>query len=202
MKCINVFDNENTISSLAKKINFPIKYWSIMNCDLDERVNLAKDEDFFIKMKKYAKKQEIECTENEIITWFDNMYLIDKIVKLLNQELNIKIIQELQIPFSNKRADYVLVSENKILIIEFSYNKFNKEYRYEQKLHQAIGYKELLQNVLSSNITIGTYTFINKPDDEDKYINEEEIQNLVNFINYYFKNVPKSAFQELEEINY
>ena len=56
----------------------------------------------------------------------------------------IRILQEYCIPYSCKRADYLLVYENKILILEFSFNKLGYELQYETKLQQAIGYKEII----------------------------------------------------------
>ena len=65
---------------------------------------------------------------------------------------NIRIIQEFHISFTNKRADYLLVYENKIIIVAFSYNKFdNEDYHYNIKLKQLIRYKKLIVNILPKN---------------------------------------------------
>ena len=37
------------------------------------------------------------------------------------------------------------------------------ELQYETKLHQAIGYKELIGNILPKEIDIGTYTYLVDP---------------------------------------
>ena len=79
---------------------------------------------------------------------------------------NLKILQEYCIPYSRKRADYLLIYDNKILILEFSFNKLNYEFNYETKLQQAIGYKELLSNILPKEIEIGTYTFLLEPEED------------------------------------
>lgn len=85
---------------------------------------------------------------------------------------NIRIIQEFHISFTNKRADYSLIYENKIIIIEFSYNKFdNEDYHYNIKLNQLIGYKELISNILPKDIDISTYTFLLHPEEIDENSN-------------------------------
>lgn len=200
MKCLYYFHFSSIIKDTAYRMHFPIKRWKIKNEPLEERINQIKDEKYFKKIIEQANTKKIKYNETEIITWFDNMYLINKVFESLEFNENINIIQELNIPFSNKRADFTLFYKNKILIIEFSYNKYDTEYRYEHKLHQAISYKELLQNVLSPNIQIGTYTFLNKPNDEDIEINDEEIKNLQKFIIYFFNNSSKTALEELESI--
>jgi hypothetical protein len=197
MDYLNHFNNINEMQELAKKIDFPIKYWKITNESLEKRVELAKDEKFFTKMQKYANNK-FEFNEEEIITWFDNMYLINKVLSNFeSQNNNIHIIQELCLPFSNKRSDIVLCYENKILIIEFSYTKHKSEYKYDTKLDQAIRYKVLLENVVSSDKIIGTYVFLNKPDEENKNINNNEILKLQNFIEYFFFVKNQSAIDEI-----
>lgn len=87
---------------------------------------------------------------------------------------NIRTIQEFHISFTNKRADYLLVYENKTIIVEFRYNKFdNEDYHYSIKLNQLIGYKELIINILPKNIDIATYTFLIHPEDVDENSNQE-----------------------------
>ena len=114
----------------------------------------------------------------------------------------LQILQEMEIPFTHKRADYVLVYRRKILIIEFSFQKLNGRYKFEDKLNQAVGYKELLSNVMPPHIEIGTYTFLIEPETNksgntikkfNKYSNEQElpnnekIQEFGGYINLFFQ---------------
>lgn len=101
---------------------------------------------------------------------------------------NIRIIQEFHIPFTNKRADYLLVYENKIIIVEFSYNQFeNKDYHYNIKINQVIRYKELIINILPKNIDIATYTFLIYPEDVDENSNQEQIENFVEYVKFFME---------------
>ena len=110
--------------------------------------------------------------------------MLDYVNPEIRNEL--QILQEMEIPFTHKRADYVLVYRRKILIIEFSFQKLNGRYKFEDKLNQTVGYKELLSNVMPPHIEIGTYTFLieretNKSGNTikkfNKYSNEQELPN-------------------------
>lgn len=155
-------------------------------------------------LKKRAKNQDMNVQAAEIISWLDTLniiyYVLDYVDPKIRNEL--QILQELEIPFTNKRADYVLVYRKKILIIEFSFQKLNGRYKFEDKLNQAAGYKELLSNVMPPHIEIGTYTFliepetdksgnmvkkINKYTKEQELPNNEKIQEFGGYINLFFE---------------
>lgn len=114
---------------------------------------------------------------------------------------NIRIIQDFHIPFTNKRADYLLVYENKIIIIEFSYNKFeNKDYHYNIKINQVIRYKELIINIVPKNIDISTHTFLLHPEEIDENSNQEQIENFVKYIKLFMEKKSICAYEELEKL--
>ena len=78
--------------------------------------------------------------------------------------------------------------ENKIIIVEFSYNKVdNEDYHYNIKLNQLIRYKELIINILPRNIDIPTYTFLIHPADVDEKFNQEKIENFVEYIKFFME---------------
>ena len=121
-------------------------------------------------------------------------------------------MQEYCIPYSNKRADYLLVYDNKILILEFSFNKLGYELQYETKLQQAIGYKELLGNILPKEVDIGTYMFLVEAeedkwggaiyvDDTEKLPNQDKIEHLAKYIEKFFKKNEDFAINALERIS-
>lgn len=124
--------------------------------------------DFKYKKKELPRRGII--SDIEIVTWLDTLnilyYVFDRIEDE-NLRNSVKILQEYCIPYSNKRVDYLLVYDNKILILEFSFNKLGYDLQYETKLQQAIGYKELLNNILPKEVDLGTYTFIVEAE-EDK----------------------------------
>lgn len=188
--------------------------WEIQNKSIKERYEYVKKYSYFNVLKETADNNEIKYNDYEIISWLDSMSILYKCFQLLKDKIlknnrddyldiysNITIIQEYNIPFTNKRPDYLLILNNQILIIEFSYSKIdNKDYQFQTKLNQVINYKELINNLLSDKINIGTYTFIIHPEDENKNANKKEIENFVDFLIYYFKNTRINALKALEEI--
>lgn len=141
-------------------------------------------------IKRRADEACLKYNETEIVTWFDTLCILYHAFDMVDYEYlrdNIVILQEYNIPFSNKRADYVLCYDNKILILEFSFYKLGYELQYETKLQQAIGYKELIGNVLPKEIDIGTYTFLV----DSGYVKDnDKVYNLADYIEKFFnKNI-------------
>ena len=149
--------------------------WTIFNEGIQYRMDRVKDaysyqgslmEARYNSIVAQADRNGIGYNENEIVTWFDTLTVMYHVFQQMEDEAlrdHIVILQEYCIPYSNKRADYVLCYDNKILIIEFSFRKLGYELQYETKLHQAIGYKELIGNILPKEIDIGTYTYLVDP---------------------------------------
>ena len=149
--------------------------WTIFNEGIQYRMDRVKDaysyqgslmEARYNSIVAQADRNGIGYNENEIVTWFDTLTGMYHVFQQMEDEAlrdHIVILQEYCIPYSNKRADYVLCYDNKILIIEFSFRKLGYELQYETKLHQAIGYKELIGNILPKEIDIGTYTYLVDP---------------------------------------
>lgn len=181
-----------------------LENWFVYDMNAEDR---AKMVDYTVKyqhLKKRSEEQEINAKSTEIISWLDTLnimyYVLDYVDPQIRNEL--QIFQEMEIPFTHKRADYVLVYRRKILIIEFSFQKLNGRYKFEDKLNQAVGYKELLSNVVPPHIEIGTYTFLIEPETDksgnplkkfNKYTNEqslpnnERIQEFGGYINLFFQ---------------
>ena len=159
IKCLFKLDYE-TLNTLVKE-TLSIENWYIREDKITNRKEAINKSDRFLYLKKKAEKANLSFDDTEVVTWLDSLtilyYVFDKIQdKHLRKE--IKIIQEYCIPHQNKRADYLLLYDNKILIIEFSFNKLGYELQYETKLQQAIGYKELLSNLLPKEIDIVNFT--------------------------------------------
>lgn len=146
--------------------------------NIEDRYDCVQDNSYVNKLHEIAKSNNIKYDECETISWLDSQSIMLKVINKMekfdydNLLNNMRIIQEFHIPFTNKRADYSLIYENKIIIVEFSYNKFdNEDYHYNIKLNQLIGHKELIINILSKNIDIGTFTFLIHPEDVDENSN-------------------------------
>lgn len=183
-----------------------LKKWKIINDDIKNRYDIIKDYEYTKYLLKMSIENKIYNDQREIISWLDSLSIIYKMnqrIDELNKNIffeNIDVIQEYCIPFFPKRADYLLIQKNKIIILEFSFEKWmDKDYQYNTKLNQVIGYKELLSNLLPKNIEIGTYTFLIKPTENDSNSNDKQIDNLISYIEYFFKD-KTTALNELEKL--
>ncbi len=178
--------------------------WLVYDMSAEDRAKMVDCTYKYQYLKNRAEEQEIKPQSAEIISWLDTLnimyYVLDFVAPQIRNEL--QILQEMEIPFTNKRADYVLVYRKKILIVEFSFQNWNRRDKFENKLNQAAGYKELLSNVLPPHIEIGTYTFLIEPESDksgrvvkrlNKYTKEQElpnnekIQEFGGYINLFFE---------------
>lgn len=206
-----------SVKNLEKLIEdkLRIKNWKVYDLPASQRIDEIKTWSCFNVLTGRAKLKEIHARPAEILSWMDTLnllyYSLQNVTDKVRDELT--IIQEYQIPFTNKRADYVLVYRNKILIVEFSFDRLGDIYKYETKLTQAMGYKELLSNVLPSYIEIGTYTFLidpeidangdqilkwNKFTQNEDLANNERIQEFGNYIDRFFSKETYAALSQLD----
>lgn len=181
-----------------------LENWLIYDMSAEDRAKMIDYTYKYQYLKKLADEQEIKVQTAEIVSWLDTLNIMYYVLDYVNPEIRneLQILQEMEIPFTHKRADDVLVYRRKILIIEFSFQKLNGRYKFEDKLNQAVGYKELLSNVMPPHIEIGTYTFLIEPETNksgntikkfNKYSNEQElpnnekIQEFGGYINLFFQ---------------
>ena len=86
------------------------------------------------------------------------------------------------------------------------------ELQYETKLQQAIGYKELLGNILPKEVDIGTYMFLVEAeedkwggatyvDDTEKLPNQDKMKDLARYIERFFKKNKNFAADALLRIS-
>lgn len=200
-----------TIKEFKKttKSNLQFNKWKVFEMNIEDRYDCVQDNSYVNKLHEIAKSNNIKYDECETISWLDSQSIMLKVINKMekfdydNLLNNMRIIQEFHIPFTNKRADYLLVYENKIIIVEFSYNKFdNEDYHYSIKLNQLIGYKELISNILSNDIDIATFTFLIHPEDVNENSNQEQIENFVEYIKFFMKKKSISAYEELDKLIY
>lgn len=212
IQCLFNFDYEELIDIVENLLH--IKNWFVRKVDIDTRTENISKTDRFLCLKTLAEEKNIDFDTREVVTWLDSLttlyYVFDKIEDEHLRD-SIKIIQEYCIPYTKKRADYLLIYNNKILIIEFSFNKLGYELQYETKLQQAIGYKELLSNILPKEIDIGTYTFLIEPEEDehgntlkikntDYFANHYKIEDLAKFIEKFFNKNINLAINSLKQI--
>lgn len=212
MQCLHEL-NYKKLKNLVENI-LHITNWSIRKDKIENRTDNITFSDRFLLLKKKAQQKKIQFNDIEIVTWIDTLRILyNTFNKMENEELknSISILQEYKIPYSQKRTDYLLILNNQILILEFSFNKLNYELQYETKLQQAIGYKELLSNLLPKEIDIGTYTFMVEAEEEKNgtaiYFQDTEFfpnffkgLDLAKFIEKFFSKNKNYAFKELERI--
>ena len=194
------------------KERLQIDSWMVFDDSASSRLDKVQDRHYFVTLKRRAEEKEMKVHVQEIISWLDTLNLLYHTLYNVNEEIlnRLTIFQEFQIPFTNKRADYLLVYQNKILILEFSFDKLGSEYKFETKLNQAVNYKELLSNLLPSHIKIGTYTFLINPEvdqngryilkhnrytDADEQANNEKMSDLAAYINLFFSDRDDALMQ-------
>ena len=212
IQCLFNFDYEE-LTDIVENVLY-IKNWFIRKMDIDTRTDNISKTERFLYLKELAENKNISFDTREVVTWLDSLttlyYVFDNIQDEHLKD-NIKIIQEYCIPYTKKRADYLLIYDNKILIIEFSFNKLGYELQYETKLQQAIGYKELLSNILPKEIDIGTYTFLIEPEEDENgkvfkientnyYPNHYKIEDLACFIEKFFNKNINLAINSLKQL--
>ena len=212
MNCLHELTYETLTGLVEDKLK--IARWQIYEQTTKERLKTITEKNYYKYLYKQANKKLFNVHSAEILSWIDTLNLLYYSLENVEDNIlnDITILQEYKIPFSNKRADYLLVYQNKILILEFSFDRLGDTYKYETKLNQAIGYKELLTSLLPSNIEIGTYTFIieaevdkdgnqvtkwNRYSQKEEPANNEKIESLGKYISLFFKKESDIALNRL-----
>lgn len=193
--------------------------WVIWDAKLSDRANYLdynrkgaeEGAIYYQKLQQDALINSITAEPGEIVTWIDTLRILYEalIQTVLPAEVldNLTIIQEYCIPFTHKRADYILSYKNKMLILEFSFD--NHDWlQYDTKLQQVVGYKERLSVLCPSNIEIGSYVYIIKPESISPNIqtklpvNDKSTFALAQYIRIFFtKGVVNNATQQLYFLN-
>lgn len=211
MKCLYELNYKLLKELVKEKLN--LENWLIRNQDIRRRKDAISYSDRYAILKKRASDLSFFYSNTEIVSWLDTLSILLNVFDIIDDEYlqnNIQIFQEYCIPFSNKRADYLLAYDNKILILEFSFDKLGYEFNYETKLRQAIGYKELLSNILPHEVDIGTYTFLIEPEESENgkvcYVNDgnnlpndRKIKLLAEYIEHFFKKNINLAVSSLKK---
>jgi len=194
---INEFNN---YSSFIEECN-----WNIEKQLLKNRVEMYKNEEYFLVLEKQFKKSELtiwDLKQEEIITWIDTMKLLRRILlKLFQKGVNvskINVIMEYPLIYGNHmRSDYLIVYDRLIVVLEFGmFNQDEKrsEERYTKKLQESINYRQIIGNAVDKEVNTINYVMIYKPEydrimckslDENIYYNLKEIDLLASFLYKY-----------------
>ena len=214
MKCLYELNVEQLNELVEDELY--LKDWVVWNADLKRRNNSSQSASRYDRIQKQAQDKQIKHIPDEAITWFDSLTMLyHSLNKIKDEELknNLKIFQEFCMPYSKKRADYLLTYDNKILILEFSFKKLGYDINYEAKLQQASSYKEILSVFLPKEIDIGTYTFLIAPDEDEegkliynaetkRRVNDDKVEELATVIAKFFKKNLKSAYNSIIHLDY
>lgn len=215
MNCLKEYTYQNFEEFLEEELE--LFYWEIWDTDLKTRINTAKNHKRFEILQELSIESDIDANDSEVLSWIDTLRTLYKTLEYIPNNIKdeIKIIQEYKIPFSKKRADYLLLYRNKILILEFSFTR-DEEQDYKVKLKQVLGYKELMMDLLPNNIDIGTYVFLLKPEraigeapyikinkytQQEEFANSEDIISFAQYIVLFFTKEHDSALTELNKLN-
>lgn len=223
IKSMAVFNNMGELISFTVEID-QIK-WRIEKEYLKDRAV------YYSKMKLYQTLKKMFLEKNisifplkneEIITWVDTLCLLKRLMILLFkrgiQTDKISIIMEYPLVFGNHmRADYLLVYDHLLLVLEFgmfNQDERRSEERYTKKLQESISYRQLLSNLVSNKIDVVNYVMIYRPEysrvnnhniEENIEYNKNELEKLCNFIAHLVKLQdearPMMQLNYLESIN-
>ncbi len=197
INCLNNFKNFEDIKSRYKKISS----WTISNIPYEERINKLVNSTLFKELvSNIPNNNNSKYSLAEILSWIDSLNLIYRI--FVNEKINIeikrdaRIIQEYSIPYTrNNRTDFLIIKDNKILILEFTF----KNSKYLDKAQQCFTYKQILNQFLPNNIEIISYVFSYGSESKDDHeIIEKQIETCVKFINFFFNS--GKAYEELVKI--
>ena len=216
LRFFNGFEEFNRFTFFLEEMK-----WNIEKQLLKDRVTYYRNNKHFIELSEdfYRKKLSIwELKSEEVITWFDTMTLLRRMFIILFKKRiktdHLKLFLEYPLIFGNHmRADYLIVYERLIVVLEFGmFNQDEKrsEERYTKKLQESINYRQLLANIVEPQIIVVNYVMIYRPEydrsrdtffkDNIDYNNDELIRSF-NFLHLHFNNQNElSAFEQLRKI--
>jgi len=200
-----IFEGMNQLNSFTQFIEND--NWKIEKQLLKERAYQYEQKEYFLMMKHRFNSQKLsiwELKKEEIITWIDTLLLMRRLtIELFKKGINadeIKIIMEYPLVYGNyMRSDYLLVYDRLIVVLEFGmFNQDEKrsEERYTKKLQESINYRQIIGNLVNSNVSVVNYVMIYLPEydrSNEKDIesnidhNNKELILLANFINHNIK---------------
>jgi len=195
--------------------------WMIEKQLLKERVQIYKEHVKFKFMRERFNRSDLsiwQLKEEEIITWFDTMLLLRRIMNnISNQGQNMEkvlLIMEYPLIYGNHmRSDYLILYDRLAIVLEFGmFNQDEKrsEERYTKKLQESISYRQIISNIIDKSIDVVNYVMIYKPEynrlsksnmDENILYNYKEIDALSRFIiSHIKKQLGNTAFNQLDDI--
>lgn len=206
---LTIFTND------LEKIN-----WNIEKEYLKDRALYYSKLEIFKKLKKTFLDKDISIfalKDEEVITWIDTLTLMRKLLLILFKSGidtdKISVIMEYPLIFGNHmRADYLLIYDHLIIVLEFgmfNQDERRSEERYTKKLQESISYRQLLANLISSKVQVVNYVMIYRPEysrklniylKENIIYNNDELDKLVYYISHLVKLQDKA--QPMYQLSY
>jgi hypothetical protein len=211
------FNQFNTFSEFLDKIA-----WKIERQLLKDRVIVYQKLPIYQELKKEFNKKLITIwplKEEEIITWFDTLFLMRRLFfelfKCGIKSEKVHIVMEYPLMYGNHmRADYLIVYERCIIVLEFgmfNQDERRSEERYTKKLQESINHRQIIANMVDKSIEVINYVMIYRPEydrtqntlnHENIRYNSEEITLLSKFVQAKIKKQDSLlALYQLELIN-
>jgi hypothetical protein len=194
--CLHNFKNYKEIEKRYPKI----KSWIISSGKYEDRLKKLSNSNIYKSITEHAKSFILKHNEKEILSWIDSLDLINKIFQNdnLNQELkdSAVIIQEYVLPYTkNNRPDFLIIKNNKILILEFTFQNSI----FIDKAQQCFTYKQILEQFLPKNIECISYIFsyTNETKEDNENLNNQ-VNTCISFINHFFETT--QAYNELAKL--
>lgn len=216
LRIFNGFEEFNKFSIFLEESS-----WNIEKELLKDRVIKYQKNPYFIELSQDFKSKKLSIWDlkpEEVITWFDTMLLIRRLFILLFKKGiktdQINLILEYPLVFGNHmRSDYLIVYDRLIVVLEFGmFNQDEKrsEERYTKKLQESINYRQLLANMVQSQIDVVNYVMIYRPEfsrinstrlNDNILYNNEELARLGNFLKIHIDHQNElSAIEQLKKI--
>jgi hypothetical protein len=196
-------------------------HWKIEKQLLKDRVFFHRKKKYFLALRKQFIENKIsiwELKDEEVVTWIDTLLIMRRMLfelfKRGTKSENAHVIMEYPFMYGNHmRTDYMIVYDRLVIILEFG--MFNQDERrgserYTKKLHESIGYQQILRNIVNKQVDIVNYVMIYRPEfdrstgkniTENNEYNQKEIALLTRFVELQMKRQDHlSAIHQLEMI--
>lgn len=197
------FHNSKDFESFYRDFNL-YSDWKILTGMPNDRGEKIENKPYAKKLVKAFEDKSMfrrKLSIAELTSFMDNFYFISRLLNILKEKLTteelslIEIFSEYKIRMSkNRRIDYVLLLNKKILLIEFRLSSDfpNTSNIWQKKELELIIYKELLTNYIPAEMKILVYAFVGMPEYEGKSsiekhqkYNKDNLEHLAEYIKLY-----------------
>jgi hypothetical protein len=128
--------------------------WQVRKMALEARHQVILDYECYLRLLKIATAQSLHFQPREIVSWLDNIVMIDRLIKRFPESLihQCSLVLEHHILPSFKRIDALLYHKGKYAMLESTYD--DGQTNPDQEHLQLASYQRLLQAQLGSRVQI------------------------------------------------